>query len=76
MVQPPAQGEAGAVGGGDDDAGRAGALLAVSHATMSTPMNVAMITIVTRHGASVRLKNSRTSVRVPWDDGSVLIAAA
>jgi hypothetical protein len=43
---------------------------------MSTPMNVAMITIVTRHGASVRLKNSRTSVRVPWDDGSVLIAAA
>jgi len=43
---------------------------------MSTPMKVAMITIVTRHGASVRLKNSRTSARVPWDVGSVLMREA
>jgi hypothetical protein len=65
------------VGGGDDEAGRAGGLRAVSHATMSTPTNVAMITIVTRHGASVRLKNSRTSAKVPCDGvDSLLIAAA
>jgi hypothetical protein len=47
-------------------AGPLGAWRAVSQATISTATTVAMITMVTRHGASVREKNSRISVSVLW----------
>jgi hypothetical protein len=63
-------GGAGCVGAVTDEGEVAGRVRrAVSQATIRTPIKVAMITMVTLQGDSVRLKNSRSSAKVLDDIG-------